>query len=105
MEATFTMWPLPWFFFSTGHSLLVPLILNPFTGKISTTFHGIFDDWFTCVISVGGDNVFDPSKWHEPFATACNRYIFDENNSVSLTDKWTQHSLEQAHQHQHECNL
>ena len=49
--------------------------------------------------------MFDPSKWHELFVTAHYQYIFDDNDPVSFTDEWTQCSLEQAHQCQHECNL
>ena len=36
---------------SPKHASTVPLVLNPATGAITTTFHVIFDDWFATVTS------------------------------------------------------
>ena len=49
--------------FSPCHSSLVPLVLNSQTGKISPQFHVGFDDWFTSVALVGGDDAFNPTQW------------------------------------------
>ena len=69
--------------FSPHHPALVPLILNPQTGKISPQFHVVFDDWFTSVLSVGSEDAFDPSTWQDLFTTCSYQHLFDENDPVT----------------------
>ena len=73
--------------FSPCHSLLVPLILNPQTGKISPQFHVMFDNWFTSVASIGGEDVFDPSQWQQLFTNNHYQYIFNDKEPISLSDE------------------
>ena len=80
--------------FSPRHSSLVPLILNPQTGKISPQFHVIFDNWFTSVLSVGVDNAFEPSMWQTLFSHSCYHYMFDDHDAISLSDDWTDPGLQ-----------
>ena len=89
--------------FSPSHSSLVPLVLNPRTGKISPQFHVIFDDWFTSVLSVGADDAFEPSMWQTLFSHSCYHYMFDDHDAISLSDDWTDPGLQNVldnHQHQ-----
>ena len=51
--------------FSPHHSLLVLLVLNTQTGKISPQFHVVFDYWFMSVALVGGDDAFNPTQWQQ----------------------------------------
>ena len=89
--------------FSPRHSSLVPLVLNPRTGKISPQFHVIFDDWFTSVLFVGADDAFEPLMWQTLFSHSCYHYMFDDHDAISLSDDWTdprlQHVLDN-HQYQ-----
>ena len=89
--------------FSPCHSSLVPLVLNPRTGKISPQFHVVFDDWFTSVLSVGTDNAFEPSMWQTLFSHSRYHYMFDDHDTISLSDDWTDPRLQNVldnHQHQ-----
>ena len=85
METSFSPRNIHWF--APHHSLLVPLILNPQTGKISPQFHVVFDDWFTSVTSICGEDAFNPSQWQQHFTDNCYQYIFDDNKPVSLSDE------------------
>ena len=80
--------------FSPRHSSLVPLVLNPRTGKISSQLHVIFDNWFTSVLSVGAENAFEPSMWQTLFSHSCYHYIFDDHDAISLSDDWTDPGLQ-----------
>ena len=55
--------------FSPHDSSLVLLVLNTQPGKISPHFHAVFDDWFTSVTSVGGNDAFNP-QWHQLFTNS-----------------------------------
>ena len=84
--------------FSLHHSSLVPLVLYTQTGKILPQFHVVFDDWFTSVASVGGDEAFDPIHSQQLFATSHYQYVFDADDPVSLSDDWVNPELEQDQQ-------
>ena len=73
-----------WFFTLS----LIPLVLNTSTGKISPQFHVVFDDWFTSVASVGGDEAFDPSQQQELFTMSWYQYMFDSTDPNILVDEW-----------------
>ena len=91
--------------FSPRHSSLVPLILNPQTGKISPQFHVVFDDWFTSVLSVGAEDAFEPSMWQTLFSHSRYHYMFDDHDAISLSDDWTDPGLENVlDDHQHQLN-
>ena len=72
--------------FSPGHSSLVPLVLNPRTGKISPQFQVVFDNWFTSVLSVGADDAFEPSMWQTLFSHSRYHYMLDDHDAISLSD-------------------
>ena len=88
--------------FSPCHSALVPLILNPWTGKISPQFHVVFDNWFISILSVGSKDAFDPSTWQDLFTTSWYQYFFDEDDPVTLGPDWLQ-NLEHDH-NQHDAH-
>ena len=91
--------------FSPRHSSLVPLVLNPRTGKISPQFHVVFDDWFTSVLSVGTEDAFKPSMWQTLFSHLCYHYMFDDHDAISLSDDWTDPGLQNVlDDHQHQLN-
>jgi Reverse transcriptase (RNA-dependent DNA polymerase) len=73
--------------FSRHHSSIVPLILNLSTLSITPQYHVIFDDWFT---SISNSGEIDPTNpiWDVLFSSSRYRYIFDENDDVSLNDEW-----------------
>ena len=73
--------------FSPCHSSLVPLVLNTRTGKILPQFHVVFNDWFTSVALVGGDEAFDPSQWQELFTILRYQYMFDLTDPNILADE------------------
>ena len=72
--------------FSPRHSSLVPLVLNPRTGKIDPQFHVVFDNWFTSVLSVGAEDAFEPSMWQTLFSHSRYHYMFDDHDAISLSD-------------------
>ena len=91
--------------FPPRHSSLVPLILNPRTGKISPQFHVVFDDWFTCILSVGADDAFEPSMWQTLFSHSRYHYMVDDHDAISLSDDWTDPGLQNVlDDHQHQLN-
>ena len=91
--------------FSPHHSSLVPLILNPRTGKISPQSHVVFDDWFTSVLSVGADDAFEPLMWQTLFSHLRYHYMFDDHDAISLSDDWTDPRLQNVlDDHQHQLN-
>ena len=91
--------------FSPRHSSLVPLVLNPQTGKISPQFHVVFDDWFTSVLSVGAEDAFKPSMWQTLFSHSHYYYMFDDHDAISLSDEWTDPGLQNVlDDHQHQLN-
>ena len=91
--------------FSPHHFSLVPLILNPRTGKISPQFHVVFDNWFTSVLSVGAEDAFEPSMWQTLFSHSCYHYMFDDHDAISLSDDWTDPGLQNVlDDHQHQLN-
>ena len=53
---------------SPKHASTVPLVLNPASGAITTTFHIIFDDWFATVTSTM-DLLpdFNSAEWNKMF--------------------------------------
>ena len=65
---------------SPKHASTVPLVLNPVTGAITTTFHIIFDDWFATVTSTM-DLLpdFNSAEWNKMFGESTLQYPFDEN--------------------------
>ena len=91
--------------FSPHHSSLVPLVLNPRTGKISSQFHVVFDDWFTSVLSVGADDAFEPSMCQTLFSNSRYHYMLDDHDAISLSDDWTDLGLQNVlDDHQHQLN-
>ena len=83
----------------------MPLILNPWTGKISPQFHVVFDNWFISILSVGSRDAFDLSTWQDLFTTS----FFDEDDLVTLGPDWLQnleqdHNQHDAHNLQNNCN-
>ena len=91
--------------FSPRHSSLVPLVLNPQTGKISPQFHVVFDNWFTSVLSVGADDALKPSMWQILFSHSRYHYMFDDHDAISLSDDWTDPRLQNVlDDHQHQLN-
>ena len=86
---------------SPCHSALVPLILNPQTGKISPQLHVVFDNWFTSILSVGSVDAFDPSTWQDLFTTRY-QYLFDKDDPLNLGPDWLQ-NLEHDH-NQHDAH-
>eukprot|EP00804_Cyclotella_cryptica_P016249 CCRYP_005730-RC/>CCRYP_005730-RC protein AED:0.47 eAED:0.42 QI:0/-1/0/1/-1/0/1/0/200 len=76
--------------FSTRHSSLVPLILNPRTQHISPQYHVIFDDAFTTVPSLTSADERD-LRFEKLFQTARECYIDSSDISPStdlLDDHW-----------------
>ena len=61
----------------------------------------VFDDWFTSVALVGGDEAFDPSQWQELFTMSRYQYMFDLTDPNVLSDEWIDSSLEHENK-QHE---
>ena len=60
---------------SPKHASTVPLVLNPATGAITTTFHIIFDDWFATVTSTM-DLLpdFNSAEWNKMFGESTYQY-------------------------------
>ena len=91
--------------FYPRHSSLVPLILNPRTGKISPQLHVVFDHWFTSVLSVGAEDAFEPSMWQTLFSHSRYPYMFDDHDAISLSYDWIDPGLQKVlDDHQHQLN-
>ena len=56
----------------------------------------------TSVVSLGGDEAFDPTPWQQLFATSCCQYMFDVDDLIILSDEWIHQYLEQSHQNHSE---
>lgn len=64
----------------TSGSHSVPLVLNLDTGKITTQYHVVFDDWFQTVQSdVHSQIDFDHDDWYRTFGLTDSQYIPDED--------------------------
>ena len=64
---------------STNHQHGIPLVLNLETGKITSQFHVIFDDWFQTVDSTGSPSVdFDSPDWYQTYGLTEWQYIPDD---------------------------
>ena len=61
------------------HTSMVPLILNPDTGALSSAFHVVFDDWFT-TIPLLENHVFSPTLWAKLFGESHYQYVFDDSD-------------------------
>ena len=72
--------------FSKVHSLLVPLVLNVATGKISPQYHVVFDDKFTTVNSLPSEDSFE-TQWANIFKLHQECYLDleydEEGNSIT----------------------
>jgi hypothetical protein len=77
--------------FSNLHSSEVPLVINLNTGSITPHFHGVFDDHFTTVSSIGKD--YSPaSHWEDLCLENSTSILEDQETSdkspMSLNDEW-----------------
>ena len=51
------------------HSLLTTCVEHP-NWKDLSSIHVVFDDWFTSVTLVGGDDAFNPTQWQQLFTNS-----------------------------------
>ena len=84
------------------HASLVPLVLNPDSGTITSAFHVIFDDWFTTVPLLD-DYAFPDDKWQRLFGDSKYQYVVDDDDdnyplsSQSDLDTTDHHDLVSDH--------
>ena len=81
--------------FSSVHSLLVPLVLNIKTGRISLQYHVVFDDKFATVNSLPKEDSLD-KQWSRIFKLDREFYLdleFDEDGKIK-TDFWPELGVE-----------
>ena len=63
-----------------GHGM--PVVLNLDTGKITTQYHVIIDDWFKTVYSDANTSIdFDSDDWYRTFGLTEWQYVPDDNDS------------------------
>ena len=77
--------------FSPDHSLLVPLVLNICTGKITPCYHAIFDDAFSTVASLASHTNLD-TAWKNVFSLTHDHYI-EFNDYLDNTNKHKRDAL------------
>ena len=66
---------------STSHRHGIPLVLNLSTGKITSQYHIVFDDWFNTVTSTGAPAVdFDSDDWYKTYGLIEWQYIPDDDD-------------------------
>ena len=65
---------------STKHSGQVPLVMSLETGKITSQFNVVHDDWFATVTSSNEELPnFDDDEWYHTFGLSPNQYIQDDH--------------------------
>ena len=69
----------------------MPTVLNLSTGKISTQYHVVIDDWFKTVQSDMAEKIdFDSDDWYQTFGLTEWQYIPDDNDSPPPEDEQNQ---------------
>ena len=90
---------------SPKHASTVPLVLNPASGAITTTFHVIFDDWFAMVtLTMDLLPDFNSAEWNKMFGESTYQYPFDEDDLESMmtpTEPTKTADAQQCHVHHH----
>ena len=64
--------------FSRDHASNIPLILNLTSGKISSLFHVVFDNWFATVAAPV--NSLPDSAWDDLFCGNHFQFVFDNDD-------------------------
>lgn len=72
---------------SMRHNNLVPLQLQPSTGKMTTGYHVVFDDWFVTDTSTPSDLPdFNSDEWSKLFGDSVYQYPFDSDLKNPLAE-------------------
>ena len=67
---------------SLVHASLVPLVLNPDSGAITSAFHVVFNDWFATV-PLPDDHAFPDDKWQRLFGDSEYQFMLDDDDNDS----------------------
>ena len=69
------------------HSKTSPLVLNLSTGRITTKWSVVFDDWFATVASTPDEIPnFESDEWHDIFGDYFINHDLDENEIEDITE-------------------